>query len=617
MKKKAIILTYPTKFLLDILIVVAIIGCADIVVRILYKKELASYDAPLPEKHQGNLLLKGNPYLIFEYAPGVKVENGIELRINSLGLRGKEIEIPKPVNRRRLMTIGDSAVFGFGVDEEFVFSTIAAENLGEKFEAINGAIPGYSTYQSINLLRLRTLKTKPDLLVIGSLWSDNNFGSFVDKNLIATMAGFEESPIAKLHRFLSNSAIYRLADWRNRVKERAEKIKTVGQDLSLGDQTGYRRVSINDYASNLEIMVESAHANQAEVLFLLLPNEEDIKSKAQSYAWSSYRKVMRDTASRYGAPLLDGVSLFHESKLSSRELFIDKMHPSVQGHRIIGKKLAQMLQGWAKGEKLYTKGDGKEKPVYTDRFQKEIPNEKKTKKKKKTERIVGIEKKQEKQSNQQGKQNSKQSSSFETAQKQNQSSGPKPIPLAPTLEAELSEIDQKSDESIGVGKNPEQPYEVKIGLALISTHFSTIDRRLGQEIRDHNRDIQYRLALLHIVGRRSQPSTEKLLIEFLAAPELQATSAYLLSRIGTPGYPGRIRNRKELLAKLHQYLDANEDFTDPWLKKTLPVSDFILAACIRITDGELPKNLGPGLPNLSPESRSKYREQCLQSTNSR
>ena len=604
-KAKPWFLSYPGKILLDLLIVGVVLGIADGVVRQLYQAELKAWSAPLPEKHQGSLLLKGNPYLIFEYAPGVKLENGIELRINRLGLRGQEIKLPKPEKVRRLMTIGDSAIFGFGVAEDMVFSQVAADALGEDVEAINGAIPGYSTYQSINLLRLRGWQTDPDVLVIGNLWSDNNFGNFVDKELIATMTGFEESFMARLHRMLSFSAMYRVADWNNRVRDRAAKIKQVGQDISKGTQTGYRRVAINDYANNLDTLVRAAKARDAEVVFLMLANEEDVKGTAKSFAWSSYRQVMRDTASRHGAPLLDGVSLFKQSGLGSRDLFVDKMHPSVQGHRLLGKKLAEILQHWKQGAKLMSSGDGKARQKYSDRFQKEKP-------KSTTKKAVVAQ-----QSTKTTKQSTTASSPYSqkntsSANRSVQPTGPKPIALAPPLEAELSEIDQKTDEALMVGTTPEQPFQVIIGHALTSVYLPVIDRRLAQDIRDSRRDLAYRLVLMHIIARRSQPSSEQVLIETLSSAELRAMGAYLLGRIGTPGYPGKIRNRSAVLAALQKHVQSTGNFTDPWHKKTIPIADYVIAACIRISQPESGSTIGFTLPQLSAAERQRLQAKCQQ-----
>ncbi len=338
-------------------------------VRMLYRAELKAWASPAPARHEGAPTLRGNPYLLFEFAPGVRYEQGVEVRINSLGLRGPEPVLPSPPGVRRILTTGDSSVFGFGVPEDAVLSSVAAAALGEGFEAINAAIPGYSSYQSINLLRLRALKTEPDLIVIGNLWSDNNFDSFVDRDLLATTTGYERSTTARLQRLLSASAIYRVADWKLRVRERSRKIRTVSWQVGSQQHIGLRRVAINDYAANLEILVGMATEVGAEVVFLLLANEEDVRAHVGGEkAWTPYREVMREAAARHGAPVVEVPELFRASGLSDEALFLDEMHPTIAGHRIIGEALAEVLRPWAAGADINTGGTGGAVPVYTDRF---------------------------------------------------------------------------------------------------------------------------------------------------------------------------------------------------------------------------------------------------------
>lgn len=73
------------------------------------------------------------------------------IKINSMGLRGKNISIIKPEKTVRILILGDSATFGAGIikDDETIpgrLQRLIDENLSEnnmKYEVINGGIPGY------------------------------------------------------------------------------------------------------------------------------------------------------------------------------------------------------------------------------------------------------------------------------------------------------------------------------------------------------------------------------------------------------------------------------------------------------------------------------------------
>ena len=349
---------------------------AESVVTAFYADELRAWASPPPAPNDRVTVMHGSPYFLWEYPPGVHQERGVTVTINAHGLRGPSPALPKPPGQRRFLTTGDSSVFGFGVEDDEVFSTVAAAALGPRVEAINGATPGYSTLQTLNRLHLGALTLAPDLLVVCNLWSDNNFDAFVDKELLATVAAAESGPVARLRRALERSALFRLADWRLRVQPRGAAVRQVGWQRSLAPpgSIGRRRVAINDYAENLDLISAAAASVGAELLFVVLANEEDLGPAAaddRDKAWAPYRAVLRDTAARHGAPVLEVPALFRASGHPREALFLDEMHPTALGHRLIGEALAQRLAeaGWPSGGRLGTPGTGAPRPLYADPFE--------------------------------------------------------------------------------------------------------------------------------------------------------------------------------------------------------------------------------------------------------
>ena len=242
------------KLLFSVVPAVVVWGLLELGVSAAFSTELQSWDAPPPTAGGQTPTMPGNPYLLYEYRPGRHLQAEVLTTINSMGLRGEETAIPKPDGVRRLMTTGDSSIFGFGVQDSEVFSEVIAEALGDNVEAVNAATPGYSSYQTINLLRLRALDTEPDLIIVGNLWSDNNFDAFVDKDLLASYEGYATSLVGKTRALLSTSAIFRVLDYRMRVRPAAERVGFGDTEriLDQGNHIGFRRVEINDYAANLE-----------------------------------------------------------------------------------------------------------------------------------------------------------------------------------------------------------------------------------------------------------------------------------------------------------------------------------------------------------------------------
>ncbi|MDP6935216.1 MAG: hypothetical protein QGG40_20015, partial [Myxococcota bacterium] len=79
----------------------------EILVSMSFEEELRAWSAPTPAARQGAPNLPGNPYLLWEIAPGQRKEQGVTITINSDGMRGREVIRPKPEGIRRFMTLGD------------------------------------------------------------------------------------------------------------------------------------------------------------------------------------------------------------------------------------------------------------------------------------------------------------------------------------------------------------------------------------------------------------------------------------------------------------------------------------------------------------------------------
>lgn len=68
--------------------------------------------------------------------------------INSDGLRGREINTPKPPHTFRILAVGDSVTFGYGVREEDTYVKVLERRLnegesgGREFEVLNGGTLG-------------------------------------------------------------------------------------------------------------------------------------------------------------------------------------------------------------------------------------------------------------------------------------------------------------------------------------------------------------------------------------------------------------------------------------------------------------------------------------------
>lgn len=119
-----------------------------------------------------------DPEQVFTHSPATRAHlMGVDVRINSHGLRGREIDYPKPFGTRRVLMLGDSLTFGWGVTEAEVTSLVVERILNDKnpresWEVINGGVGNYNTRLEVHYLVKEGLRYAPDVVVLNYFVND-------------------------------------------------------------------------------------------------------------------------------------------------------------------------------------------------------------------------------------------------------------------------------------------------------------------------------------------------------------------------------------------------------------------------------------------------------------
>src|SRR5215468_1230568 len=107
------------------------------------------------------------------------------VRINSLGTRGPEFQLSKPAQTIRILSLGDSRTFGWGLAEDQTFSARLGQMLQEKVgtarkvEIINAGVNGWSYDQMFVYFRDIGLGYHPDIVIVGEA---NGWTQFSEKS---------------------------------------------------------------------------------------------------------------------------------------------------------------------------------------------------------------------------------------------------------------------------------------------------------------------------------------------------------------------------------------------------------------------------------------------------
>ena len=124
------------------------------------------------------IALSDNDNIIYRFQPDIYVKFMEQfVTINADGFRGPVVEEAKPEGTVRIIGIGDSQMFGWGVkdDEPYLsrMQTLLSEDAPEcRWEAVNTAVPGYNTVMELETLKVYGLAYAPDYVVVGFIGND-------------------------------------------------------------------------------------------------------------------------------------------------------------------------------------------------------------------------------------------------------------------------------------------------------------------------------------------------------------------------------------------------------------------------------------------------------------
>lgn len=178
----------------------------------IYERSLAKGAPHFQLARLGLLCGDDDPELAFTLTPGFRAEVAGNLyRINAHGMRGGPVTLDKPAGVRRVLVLGDSYAFGFGVAEADTIAAQLEAKLGSLYpgvQVLNMGVPGYQTGQQEVQLRRTGLRFAPDLVVLVYYANDNVTSPFLYDPRIKGPY-LDELPLSYgMKRFLARSILY-------------------------------------------------------------------------------------------------------------------------------------------------------------------------------------------------------------------------------------------------------------------------------------------------------------------------------------------------------------------------------------------------------------------------
>jgi len=298
---------------------------------------------------------------LFELRPGAEgriSETGAALyTINADGLRDSVHARPKPDGVFRIVVMGDSVSFGYGVEEAEAYPQVLEELLSElvpdsRIEVVNLAVGGYNPYNEARLLEGVGQSYEPDLVLVQFCINDLNDPTvhFDAQTRIALSAIPDAAFPDPSQRRGSAHVPSRGLRWCQ-----TSKLCTTIQDLWLAmaapefDDQARRDAVVAIEATDrpewrwLEAryleMAEVAKAGGASFAILAFPYQKQLAEPSPHPVQTQLAALGRE----HGWPVVDPLTAFQEAHNERTPLFIDWWHPTPAGHRLAAIAIARAL----------------------------------------------------------------------------------------------------------------------------------------------------------------------------------------------------------------------------------------------------------------------------------
>jgi lysophospholipase L1-like esterase len=293
-----------------------------------------------------------------ELVPNIQVTTagGHEFRINSKGFLGPEWTDVKPEGVYRIFALGDSCTFADGhwrrAYPAMLEESLNAVDPGITFQVINAGIEGYNSEYALDRVRTELLSYEPDMVLTYVGWND-----LMKVNPNSAAASGKHAWLAR-----SMERSYLLKGYKKLLFFYLRPLIMNPEPGGEADLHAFDQFVPLRFQANLESIVESLRARHVQPVLLTLPtvvepgmNAEELKRRhvvfpyyAGSYSvgrflslHGAYNRVIRNTALKYDAPLIDMDKVFNS--YDKRDLFWDTMHPSHKGHAVIAKSILEAL----------------------------------------------------------------------------------------------------------------------------------------------------------------------------------------------------------------------------------------------------------------------------------
>lgn len=313
--------------------------------------------APLrPPRHTQTTIYQKDDQLGWKMRPNANDRwKGVPVQVNANGMRGPNVPLQRGEKECRLLYLGDSVTFGFGLPLHHTYPSLVEESLSISHDCnittVNMAVGGYATWQENLVFQETGVRYDPDLVIIGFVLND-----VTDKYNLRRFGGRSEAyqleSSKRVASFLRrNSNIYdRLQDiietirfGRDKVAgaERIEELRA-GALFLRPDRPEIQRAWV-EVLKEMKEIVDRCHSEKIPALLVVLPMAKQLN---EPVGFAGPQAKLRQFAIQNQVGFLDLLPVFTAESRTEQgigRIFLDRVHLTSEGSRIAASKIAEEI----------------------------------------------------------------------------------------------------------------------------------------------------------------------------------------------------------------------------------------------------------------------------------
>ncbi|MBN1687615.1 MAG: SGNH/GDSL hydrolase family protein [Candidatus Omnitrophica bacterium] len=277
-----------------------------------------------------------------------------DVQTNSQGFRDREHSQIKPEGTYRILGLGDSFTFGFGVEGEETYLVQMEKKLNDMtdrkitYEIINMGIPGYSFLQESLLFKEKAIQYQPDMVMIGFDVNDHvdSLEPFhVPYDGFLLRAESVQQPFIKERLFLSRHF--------KSVHLILRGVELLYEYLHSGDETSASKRSqeaLNFVEKRLQIMSQISHEKGIRLVLFFIPHRGQVhpgwfKEPSFYRYFDDLEKRLSEICAQHGVLYIDLLpELLRVAQKGERLYFKADGHWNSRGHQVAADYLLGELK---------------------------------------------------------------------------------------------------------------------------------------------------------------------------------------------------------------------------------------------------------------------------------